>query len=174
MRLQGDNGKGLTYDLDVPTLRAAELDNSIKTATYNQAIAAQATAARNQAAAGAKAASTAGEDAAAAQAKAAADAAHQLGKYQDADFDDKEASYKAAVSAKDTALNNKLAAFDDFVAKTHVLNRKNRDLAAATAAKNASDDNLRANQERVAYEKDQMVRGENQDRLEEIMRNSEK
>ena len=36
---------------------------------------------------------------------------------------------------------------------------------AVPAAKAASDANLKANQDRVAYEKDQLERGENQDRL---------
>ena len=43
--------------------------------------------------------------------------------------------------------------------------RKARDLANATRDKANSDANLKANQERVAYEKDQLERGLNQDRL---------
>merc|ERR1712167_531545 len=43
--------------------------------------------------------------------------------------------------------------------------RGTRDLAASTAAKAASDANLKSNQDRVAYEKDQLVKGEDQDRL---------
>ena len=50
-----------------------------------------------------------------------------------------------AVDGLDAALE----AADDQVAKTHILNRKSRDLAAATAAKAASDANLKSNQERV-------------------------
>merc|ERR1719230_2141710 len=40
---------------------------------------------------------------------------------------------------------------------------------ASAAAKAASDANLKANQERVAYEKDQLERGENQDRLKFVI-----
>jgi len=65
-----------------------------------------------------------------------------------------------------------LKAFDDQVEKTHILNRKNRDLAAATGAKEASDANLKNNQDRVANEKDQLERGENQDRLKTVNQNS--
>ena len=45
------------------------------------------------------------------------------------------------------------------------MNRKQRDFDAASAAKAASDANLKANEERFAYESDQLERGENQDRL---------
>merc|ERR1712045_584506 len=69
------------------------------------------------------------------------------------------------VKAKEVALDTALKAEDDKVAKTLISARKARDLAASTAAKAASDANLKANQERVAYEKDQLERGENQDRL---------
>ena len=48
---------------------------------------------------------------------------------------------------------------------TMVAARKARDLDAATRDKNNSDANLKANQDRVAYEKDQLERGMNQDRL---------
>merc|ERR1711937_318449 len=63
----------------------------------------------------------------------------------------------------------------DNVAKTQHFNGATKADAVATAtaaasgadaaAKAASDANLKANQERVAYEKDQLERGENQDRL---------
>ena len=69
---------------------------------------------------------------------------------------------------KEATLDASLKAFDDQVEKTHILNRKNRDLASATASKAASDANLKSNQERVTYEKDQLHRGENQDRLKEL------
>ena len=45
-----DNGKGVAYDLDVPTLVKDQADNDQKTFTYNAAVASQATAAKNQAA----------------------------------------------------------------------------------------------------------------------------
>merc|ERR1711865_517987 len=65
--------------------------------------------------------------------------------HTDAGYDSKEKSHESAV-------------------KTTVLARKARDLDSATAAKAASDANLKSNQDRVAYEKDQLERGENQDR----------
>merc|ERR1712222_23433 len=45
------------------------------------------------------------------------------------------------------------------------MERRQRDFDSASAAKAASDANLKANQERVAWEKDQLLRGQNQDRL---------
>merc|ERR1712072_981278 len=65
----------------------------------------------------------------------------------------------------EAALDASLKADDKKVAGDLIAARKARDLAASTAAKAASDANLKANQERVAYEKDQLERGENQDRL---------
>merc|ERR1711918_98176 len=76
-----------------------------------------------------------------------------------------EAANAAAVKDKEAKLDSSLKAHDDEVAKTLISARKDRDLAASTAAKAASDANLKANQERFAYEKDQLERGENQDRL---------
>jgi len=58
-----------------------------------------------------------------------------------------------------------LIAEDHLDAMTMVAARKARDLANATRDKANSDANLKANQERVAYEKDQLERGLNQDRL---------
>merc|ERR1711998_647614 len=75
---------------------------------------------------------------------------------------------KAAVKAKEEALDASLKAADDKVAKDLVSARKGRDLAASTAAKAKSDANLKANQERVAWEKDQLERGQNQDRLKHV------
>merc|ERR1711907_172851 len=70
------------------------------------------------------------------------------------------------------ALDAKLKAADDATAKTLISARKDRDLAAATAAKAASDANLKANQDRVAYEKDQLIKGEDQDRLKHVNENT--
>ena len=169
---KGDNGKGLAYDLDVPTLNKAQADNDQKTFAYNAAVASQATAAKNQAATQAKAAATAKADADATKTKNAADAAHQLKDYKSDKFDGAEDAYAKAVKDKESALNDKLKAFDDNIEKIHILNRKNRDLAAAKEAKDKSDANLKSNQDRVAWEKDQLRRGENQDRLGEINDNS--
>ena len=94
--------------------------------------------------------------------------------YKSDKFDDKEAAYAKAVTDKEDALNNKLSAFDDNVEKIHILNRKNRDLATAKENKDKSDASLKSNQDRVAWEKDQLKRGENQDRLGEINDNSAK
>jgi len=171
---KGDNGKGLAYDLDVPTLVKDQADNDQKTFTYNAAVASQATAAKNQAATQAKAAATSKADADATAAKSKADAAHQLKDYKTDTFDDKESAYAGTVKAKEDALNNKLRAFDDNIEKIHVLNRKNRDLASAKENKDKSDASLKSNQDRVAWEKDQLRRGENQDRLGEINDNSAK
>merc|ERR1712167_405759 len=83
-----------------------------------------------------------------------------------------EAANNAAIKAKEAALDASLKAADDDVAKSLIHARKDRDLAASTAAKAASDANLEANQERVAYEKDQLERGENQDRLKHANENT--
>ena len=169
---KGDNGKGVAYDLDVPTLVKDQADNDQKTFSYNAAVASQATAAKNQAATQAKAAATAKADADATKAKSSADTAHQLKDYKSDTFDKKEDTYATAVKDKEGALNNKLQAFDDNIEKIHILNRKNRDLASAKEAKDKSDASLKSNQDRVAWEKDQLKRGENQDRLGEINDNS--
>merc|ERR1719162_2172248 len=151
-----DNSNGVAYALDVPTLKGAEADNAAKTQANNGATAAQATAANNHAVASASAAAT-------------AETAHALGGYKDKTaFPANRDAYEASVKANEGALDAKLKAFDDQVEKTHILNRKNRDLAAATSAKDASDANLKNNQDRVANEKDQLERGENQDRLKTV------
>ena len=160
---------GVAYDLDVPALNRAEADNAAKTQANNGATAAQATAANNHAVASASAAATAEAATAAAAAKATAETAHALGGYKDKTaFPANRDAYEASVKANEGALDAKLKAFDDQVEKTHILNRKNRDLAAATSAKDASDANLKNNQDRVANEKDQLERGENQDRLKTV------
>merc|ERR1712238_443152 len=84
--------------------------------------------------------------------------------HTDAGYDSKEKSHESAVKTKWSTHDAQLKAADDEVAKTTVLARKARDLDSATAAKAASDANLKSNQDRVAYEKDQLERGENQDR----------
>merc|ERR1719263_1830681 len=144
--------KGLAYDLDEGTLRKAEADNAAKTQHFNGA---------TVAAGNAKSALDAATSAAGAAAAAFAGA-----DYKDrASFRGAEAANGAAVHAKEAALDAALKAADDNVAKSLISARKDRDLAASTAAKAASDANLKSNQERVAYEKDQLVKGEDQDRL---------
>ena len=158
--------KGLAYDLDEATLRKAEADNVAKTHHFNGATVADNNAAAAHAGASTTAASTAAADAAAGGAKAGAAAAFAGTDYHDrAAYGAAEAANNAAIKAKEAALDASLKAADADVAASLVHARKDRDLAASTAAKAASDANLKANQERVAYEKDQLERGENQDRL---------
>merc|ERR1711988_1103350 len=164
----GDVGceRHLSYDFDQPTLDKAEAHNVAANHHFAGATAAAAAAADAMAAATAKAGATAAADAAAGDAKAAAAAAFAGTSYKDkAAFDAAEAANAAAVKSKEVALDASLKAHDDEVAKTLISARKDRDLAASTAAKAASDANLKANQERFTYEKDQLERGENQDRL---------
>merc|ERR1719362_796919 len=76
--------------------------------------------------------------------------------------------HKAAVKAKEAALDASLKADDSKVEADLISARKGRDLAASTAAKARSDANLKSNQERFAFEKDQLERGQNQDRLKHV------
>ena len=173
VKLEDDCGgkwcnKGLSYDFDEKTLHKAEADNVAKTQAYNGASAAHASASAAHAAATAKAAATAAADAAAGSAKSGAAATFAGTYYKSGEFSGAESAHAAAVKNKEATLDAALEAADDQVAKTHILNRKSRDLAAATAAKAASDANLKSNQDRVAFEKDQLHRGENQDRLKHL------
>lgn len=153
--------KGLSYDFDEATLHKAEADNVAKTHAFSGATKAQESAAAAHAAASAAAAATAAADAEAGTTKSGAAATFAGTSYKSKDFAGAEAANGAAVHAKEASLDASLKAFDDQVEKTHILNRKNRDLAAATAAKEKSDANLKSNQDRVTYEKDQLHRGEN-------------
>merc|ERR1712060_426094 len=124
------------------------------------------------AAANAKEAATAAADAAAGKAKADAAAAFAGTSYKAPGFPAAEAANGAAVKAKEASLDAHLKAFDDKVAKDLIEARKQRDLDAATAAKAAADADQAANHARVAYEKDQLERGQNQDRLKEVNENT--
>merc|ERR1712048_545724 len=143
--------KGLAYDLDEGTLRKAEADNAAKHQHFNGA-----TVADNNA-----------KDAhAAASAFAGAD-------YKDRPaFEAARAANEAAVHAKEAALDASLKAADADVAASLIHARKDRDLAASTAAKNASDENLKNNQDRVAWEKDQLMKGQDQDALKFVNENT--
>merc|ERR1719224_61257 len=153
VKLEGDwKSTGLPYDLDEGTLRAAEADNSAKTDWYEHTKLALEIAQNAQAAA-------------TAASKAAAAADFAATSYKDPVFYDKEAANAAAVKAKEASLDASYKAEDDLVAKTLIMERRQRDFDSASAAKAASDANLKANQERVAFEKDQLLRGQNQDRL---------
>merc|ERR1711934_110826 len=178
VKLQDDCGgkwcnKGLAYGLDEATLRKAEADNAAKTQHFNGATTAAGNAAATMGAATADAAAKAGADAAAGAAKGDAAAAFAGADYKDrATFRAAEAANGAAVHAKEAALDASLKAADNQLEKTLISARKDRDLAASTAARQASDANLKNNQDRVAWEKDQLVKGEDQDRLKHVNENT--
>merc|ERR1719453_1447975 len=139
---KGDNGSGLSYALDVPTLNKAEADNVAKTQHFNGATKADAVATATAAAAGADAAAKGAANAAAGAAKSDAAAAFAGTSYKDkAAFPAAEAANAAAVKAKEAALDASLKADDAKVAADIIAARKARGLAASTAAKAASDAN---------------------------------
>merc|ERR1711908_266543 len=138
VKLEGDwKSTGLPYDLDEGTLRAAEADNSAKTDWYEHTKLALEIAQNAQAAATAAVA--------AGTAKSAASADFAATSYKDPVFYDKEAANAAAVKAKEASLDASYKAEDDLVAKTLIMERRQRDFDSATAAKAASDANLKAN-----------------------------
>ena len=170
VKLQDDCGgkwcnQGLPYDLDEGTLRKAEDDNVKKTDWYEHTKLALEIAQNAHAAATAASKAATAADSAAGTAKSAAIADFSSTSYKDPVFYDKEAANGAAVHAKEDSLDAKFKAEDDLVAKSLIMERRQRDFDGASAAKAASDANLKANQERVAWEKDQLLRGQNQDRL---------
>merc|ERR1711988_359688 len=87
-------------------------------------------------------------------------------------FESARAANEAAVHAKEAVLDASLKAHDADVAASLIHARKDRDLAAATAAKNAADADLAANQARVAWEKDQLMKGQDQDALKFVNENT--
>merc|ERR1712086_1120237 len=146
VKLEDDCGgkwcnKGLAYDYDEATLKKAAADNVAKTHHFNG--------------------STLSDE----HAKAAASAAG-------ADASAKGAANAAAGTAKSSAsaefAGTSLKADDAKVEADLVSARKGRDLASSTAAKARSDANLKSNQERFAWESDQLERGQNQDRLKHV------
>merc|ERR1719230_2211780 len=172
--IQGDDWKstGLPYDFDEPTMKKSDAHATAMTHAFNGATKAHDEAAAAQAAANAHEAATAAADAAAGKAKADAAAAFAGTSYKSPGFPAAEAANAAAVKAKEASLDAHLKAFDDKVAKDLIEARKQRDLDAATAAKAAADADQAANHARVAYEKDQLERGQNQDRLKEVNENT--
>ena len=159
------SAKKLPYDLDVPTMDAAIADAAHKNRLNNGASDAHdaATAATNAA----TAAHSAAASASGASASARGDAKGTFGStdYHDgATYAANEATHKASVFANEAAVDAKNKANDQMVHDQIVEERANRDHEAATAAKNAADANEAANRARVAYEKDQFIRGQNQDR----------
>jgi len=170
VKLQDDCGgkwcnQGLPYDLDEGTLRKAEADNVAKTDWYEHTKLALEIAQNAHAASTAASKAAAAADSAAGTAKSAASADFASTSYKDPVFYDKEASNGAAVHAKEDSLDASYKADDDLVAKSLIMERRQRDFDSASAAKASSDANLLANQKRVAFEKDQLLRGQNQDRL---------
>merc|ERR1719460_41893 len=174
VKLQDDCGgkwcnKGLAYDYDEPTLKKAEADNVAKTHHFNGSTMSDTHAKEAAAAAGGAAAAASAANAAAGTAKAAASAEFAGTSYKDkAAFAKAEAANKAAVKAKEAALDASLKADDSKVEADLISARKGRDLAASTASKARSDANLKANQERFAWESGQLERGQNQDRLKHV------
>ena len=154
--------KGLPYDLDVKPLEDAKAENAAAKQVLEAAKKADASATEALEAAKAKAKDTANEAKTATEKKKAAreglqGAALDAGSEEDA--------HNAAIKAKHEAMDERLKAKDAEVEADIIKQRKDRDLAAAKAAKAASDKKLQDNQERVDYEKDQLHKGENQDRL---------
>merc|ERR1712048_772417 len=167
--------KGLAYDLDEGTLRKAEADDAAKTQHFNGATVADNQAIANHAAATADLAAKKAADAEAGKAKAdaAAGLAAATANYTDRPaYEGARAANEAAVHAKEAALDAHLKAADKEVENQLINARKDRDLAAATAAKNAADANLKANQDRVAWEKDQLMKGQDQDALRFVNENT--
>merc|ERR1712010_123097 len=166
------SAKKLPYDLDVPTMDAAIADAAHKNRLNNGASDAHdaATAATNAAtAAHSSAAAASGASAGArGDAKTAFDGTDY---HNGAAYAGAEATHKASVAANEAAVDAKNKAQDQMVHDQIVEERANRDHAAATAAKNAADANEAANRARVAYEKDQFIRGQNQDRNKELGEN---
>ena len=177
VQIQDDCGgkwcnKGLAYDFDEPTRNAAHADKVAKDHAFNGATKAHDESASQQAAANASEAATKAADGAAGAAKADTAAAFAGTGYKTPAYPGAEAAKNAAVTAKEGTLDAHLKAFDTKVEKDLVEARKQRDLDAATAAKAAADAKLAANDARVAWEKDQLERGQNQDRSKEVNENT--
>merc|ERR1719215_1827451 len=169
--LQDDCGgkwcnKGLSYDYDEPTLKKAEASAAAKTQHFNGSTLSDTHA---------KAAASAAASTAAADAEAGAALTASAGKFAATSYKDKaafkaaEAEHAAAVKTKEATFDAAQKASDDKDAKDLISARKGRDLASSTFNKNRADSVLKSNQERFAFEKDQLERGENQDRLKKVM-----
>merc|ERR1719453_2720479 len=99
LQKKGDNGSGLSYALDVPTLNKAEADNVAKTQHFNGATKAQADAAAALGASTAAATAAGAANAAAGAKKAETAGAFSLGNYKSPDFAKTEAEKDAAIKA---------------------------------------------------------------------------
>ena len=162
--------KGLAYDYDEPTLKKAEASAAAKTQHFNGSTLSDSHAKAAASAAASAAGATAAADAEAAAAKAAAAGKFAATSYKDkAAFKAAEAEHFAAVKAKEAAFDAALKAGDDKDAKDLISARAGRDLASSTFNKNRADTVLKNNQDRFAFEKDQLERGQNQDRLKKVI-----
>merc|ERR1719329_1299993 len=160
---------GLAYDYNEADLNKAKADNVAKNHHFAGSTISDTHAKDAAAAAGAAASAAAAADAA----KGAASAEFAGTSYKDkAAFAKAEAANKAAVKAKEAALDASLKADDSKVEADLISARKGRDLASSTASKARSEANLKSNQERFAWESDQLERGENQDRLKHVNENT--
>lgn len=157
--------KKLPYDLDVPTMDAAIADAAHKNRLNNGAADAHSSATGTADAATASHNAATAANGAAASARAGAKGTFDATDYHNgAEYAANEATHKASVAAHEAATDAQNKAKDQMDHDRIVEDRANRDHAAATAAKNAADANEAANRARVAYEKDQFIRGQNQDR----------
>merc|ERR1719465_70231 len=87
----------------------------------------------------------------------------------------KQAAAAAGAHASATAAADAAAGAAKSAAAAEFAGTSYKDKAAfakAAAAKNRSDANLKANQERFAWESDQLERGQNQDRLKHVNENT--
>merc|ERR1712147_230094 len=157
--------KKLPYDLDVPTMDAAIADAAHKNRLNNGAADAHSSATGTaDAATASHSAATAANGAAAAARGDAKTAFDGTDYHNGAAYAGAEAAHKASVAAHEAATDAQNKAKDQMDHDRIVEDRARRDHEAATAAKNAADANEAANRARVAYEKDQFIRGQNQDR----------
>merc|ERR550514_909355 len=139
--------KGLAYDLDEGTLRKAEASAAAADHHFNGATVARDTAKDAHAAATAAATATASADATAGGAKSDASAGLAGTDYKNRPaYEGARGANEAAVHAKEAALDASLKAHDDA--------------------------NLKNNQDRVAWEKDQLMKGQDQDALKFVNENT--
>ena len=131
--------KGLSYDYDEKPLRAAESDNVRKTQSFDGAKKAHEQAKADYEAAVAKAAATEAADAEAGAEKSKARADLTSTSHLDSSYDSKERAHEQSVYKKWATYDAKLKAKDNEIEKSHILNRKERDLEAATISKSKSD-----------------------------------
>ena len=158
--------KGLPYDYDQPTLAAAQAENARTTQSYNAAKDALQVATLAHAAALAADNAATATDLSANQARSGAFATLEGSDYKDrSTYSGDEASWNGSLKAREGTWDAKLKADDNLVAKTLFMERKQQDFDAWAAKKAASDANLAANEDRWAFEQDQLWRGMNQDRI---------